>query len=1058
MYGFDPALPPPPYTEHMKLFAPESWERLSTSLANTRETGVAYELELETVRKDGSTGWMWVRGEAIKDSDGNIVGLWGAAQDITDRKRALEALRQSEEKFRLTFAASPDSVNINRLEDGLYVDINQGFTRLTGFTREDVIGKTSLEISIWHDPGDRQTLVHGLRAKGFYENLEAQFRRKDGSLVNALMSATVIRINNVPHIISITRDITELKQAEYERKFNLELLNRLNRNNGLHMLMEQATELMRDWSGCNAVGIRLQEGEDFPYFETRGLPSEFILHENRLCATDVSGELIRDSQGNPVLECMCGNVICGRFDPTLPFFTENGSFWTNSTTDLLSSSSESDRQARTRNRCHGEGYESVALIPLRYGDKILGLLQFNDFRRDRFDISKIMLFERLASNLTIGLVQCQTAEALAKSEEKYRLLIENQNDLVINFDLENRILFVSKSCCKTFGKSENELLGSEFFPLVHDKDIGHVQAALEKVLSPPFETHYEEHALTVNGWRWFAWAAKAVLSADGQVQSIVSVGRDITDRKWAEQALRESEAKFRCLVEGAPNGLYVQDAHNCFVYVNQAALQLFGAKSQDQLLGKPILERFHPDFHDEIQERIRILHEEKKAVPPRERICLRLDGTSVPVESSAVPVVFEGQNWSLVFLQETTERKQMEDRLQQAQKMEAIGALAGGIAHDFNNILFPIIGMSEMLLDDFKTDSAQHENVMMIHNAALRAKDLVNQILSFSRQAGQQKVAMRLQPIIKEVIQLARATIPSNISILQNIRSDCGAVFADPTNLHQVAMNLVTNAFHAVEQAGGSITIELRELQLTKDDAAQSDLAPGAYALLSVADTGHGILPDAIPKIFDPYFTTKPQGKGTGLGLSVCYGIVKDLGGEIKVFSEVGKGTVFKIYLPLLHHDEASGTAPAFTLLPTGSERILVVDDEAPIVNLEKQMLERMGYRVSICTSSHDALEAFRANPEAYDLVLTDMTMPNITGEIMAKKMMAIRADIPVIICTGFSERMSENVARQAGLKGFLMKPLIRSELAKMVRQVLDEAANAKKSLPSGFLDSSTRA
>jgi PAS domain S-box-containing protein len=481
----------------------------------------------------------------------------------------------------------------------------KGFTRLTGFTREDVIGKTSLEIDIWHDPDDRQKLVHGLRAKGFYENLEAQFRRKDGILVTALMSATVITINNEPHIISITRDITELKQAEKERKINLELLRRLNQNNGLHMLMEQVTELMRDWSGCDAVGIRLQEGEDFPYFETRGLPAEFILHENRLCATDMNGERIRDSAGNPVLECMCGNVICGRFDPTLPFFTENGSFWTNSTTDLLSSSSETDRQARTRNRCHAAGYESVALIPLRHGEKNLGLLQFNDFRRDRFDVTKIELLERLASNLSIGLIQCRMAETLAKSEEKYRLLIQNQNELVINFDLQRRILFVSNSYCKTFGKSENELLGSEYFPLVHEADIAHVQASLEKVLTPPYETHHEEQSLTVDGWRWFAWSAKAVLSADGQVASIVSVGRDITDRKSAEQALRESEAKFRSLVEGAPNGLYVQDGRSCFVYINQAALRLFGARSQDQLLGKPVLERFHPDFHDEIRQRIR---------------------------------------------------------------------------------------------------------------------------------------------------------------------------------------------------------------------------------------------------------------------------------------------------------------------------------------------------------------------------------------------------------------------------------------------------------------------
>jgi|GEM_PF-276476 len=578
MYGFDPTIAPPPYPEHMKLFTPASWDSLSTALANTRETGTPYELELETVKKDGSKGWMWVRGEAIRDSDGAISGLWGAAQDITERKNAEEVLRVSEEKFRSAFAASPDSVNINRLEDGLYIDINRGFTRLTGFSREDVIGKTSSEISIWHDPADRQKLVRGVREKGFYENLEAQFRCKDGTPITALMSAAIISIHNEPHIINITRDITELKEAESERKIVLELLSRLNQNNSLHQLLEQITELLRQWSGCDAVGIRLQEGDDFPYFETQGFPADFVASENRLCATDAKGELLRDSKGNPVLECMCGNVICGRYDPALPFFTENGSFWTNSTTALLSSTSDADRQARTRNRCHGEGFESVALIPLRHGDRNIGLLQFNDYRRDRFSGVKIGLLERLAANLSIALVQRRTAEALAKSEEKYRLLIENQTDLVVKVDLEGRLLFVSPSYCEMFGKKEEELLGKTSMSLVQEQDKGATEEAMKTLYSPPHAAYIEQRAMTKKGWLWLAWVNTAVLDSEGNVKEIIGVGRDITDRKQAEDALRESERHLQKVFDILPVGLWFADKDGTLLRGNPAGIKIWGAE------------------------------------------------------------------------------------------------------------------------------------------------------------------------------------------------------------------------------------------------------------------------------------------------------------------------------------------------------------------------------------------------------------------------------------------------------------------------------------------------
>lgn len=319
----------------------------------------------------------------------------------------------------------------------------------------------------------------------------------------------------------------------------------------------------------------------------------------------------------------------------------------------------------------------------------------------------------------------------------------------------------------------------------------------------------------------------------------------------------------------------------------------------------------------------------------------------------------------------------------------------------------------------------------------------MEQILAFSRQTEQKMMPVRIQQILKEVLKLVRSTIPTNIDISADIQIDCGLVMADPTKVHQVAMNLITNAYHAVEQKGGTISLELRETALDGNDLAASELEPGRYALLSVSDTGCGIEPAIMDKIFEPYFTTKDKGKGTGLGLAVVYGIVKDHHGDIKVYSEIGRGTTFHAYLPVMKRSTKTVTAQAIGQDPGGNEQILLVDDEEPIVRLQRLMLERLGYRVTVRTSSVEAFEAFKAKPGVFDLVITDMTMPNMTGEQLAQKLIAIQPDIPIIISTGFSERINHQKAENIGIKGFLMKPILKSDLARMVRKVLDGAKSS---------------
>jgi PAS domain S-box-containing protein len=399
----------------------------------------------------------------------------------------------------------------------------------------------------------------------------------------------------------------------------------------------------------------------------------------------------------------------------------------------------------------------------------------------------------------------------------------------------------------------------------------------------------------------------------------------------------------------------------------------------------------------------------------------------------------DGRNTVITMAVDVTEKRILEKRLQQAQKMESIGDLAGGIAHDFNNLLFPILGMAELLLEDLPEDSREYENAYEIFVAGQRAGDLVKQILTFSRQSEHKMIPIRVQNVLKEVVKLCRSTIPTNIEIHENIQRNCGLVMADPTQVHQIAMNLITNAFHAVEEKNGVIDIELKEISLNKNELPDSVLLPGQYIRLSVSDNGIGMTQSTINKIFEPYFTTKKQGKGTGLGLAVVYGIVKEHKGDIKAYSEVGKGSTLNIYLPLMKEATEIVTADQVADIETGTERILLVDDDKSVAKLESKMLSRLGYQVTKKTKSPEALTIFKMNPEDFDLVITDMTMPDMTGDQLAKEILSIKPDTPIIICTGFSERINKKQAQIIGVKGFLMKPVVKSDMAQMVRKVLDK-------------------
>ena len=391
---------------------------------------------------------------------------------------------------------------------------------------------------------------------------------------------------------------------------------------------------------------------------------------------------------------------------------------------------------------------------------------------------------------------------------------------------------------------------------------------------------------------------------------------------------------------------------------------------------------------------------------------------------------------------DSTSRKKLEEQLQQAQKMEAIGTLAGGIAHDFNNILGAIMGYTEMLAWDIPDSADLQKKVQQILKASDRAKELVHQILSFSRQHDQERKPVQMHLIIKEALKILKASLPSTIEIRQQVSTKRSTVLANPTQIHQVLMNLCTNAHHAMRETGGVLTVKLYTEDVSADKALQYDLAEGPYLALAVKDTGHGMSVTTKERIFDPYFTTKKKGEGTGLGLSVIHGIMKAHDGAVSVESEVGRGSVFTTFFPIAEDKEDKDPQPAEPL-PTGRERILFVDDEPVLIEIGGQMLQHLGYAVECVSDSTEALRIFQASPDDFDLVITDMTMPNMTGDILAREILKINPGLPIIMATGFSELMTEEKAKRAGITDFLMKPLVVRELARVIRRVLDAGRKA---------------
>ena len=727
---------------------------------------------------------------------------------------------------------------------------------------------------------------------------------------------------------------------------------------------------------------------------------------------------------------MCGNILCGRFDPAKPFFTPHGSFWSNNTTALLTRTTEADRQARTRNRCNGEGYESVALIALRDSNHVFGLLQFNDHRPDRFTPDLIANFERIADTLAIALSRRQAVEALRESEQRHRSILQTAMDGFWLLDMETRLLEVNETYCRISGYSAPELLAMRVSNLEVQETAALTDAHARRVMAQG-QDRFESRHRRKDGSIFDVEVSVQYQPAEGG--RLVVFLRDITERKRAEDQLR----KLVRAVEQSPVAIVITDCAGAIEFVNPKFTQVTGYTLPEVIGKNP---RFLKSGETPAEEYQRLWETIRMGKEWRgEFHNVRKDGTLFWEAASISPIRgVSGEITHLLAVKEDiTAKKQMEANFLRAQRLEGIGALASGIAHDLNNILSPVLMIAPLLRDSLP-DADSRALLDTMESCALRGADIIKQLLTFARGTPSARAPLPVGYLLRDVEKLIRETFPRSIGVSLDASKDVWPVVGDATQIHQALMNLCVNARDAMP-GGGTLTMVAKNVTVDEAFAAMSPGAkPGLYTCVSVADTGTGIPPDDLDRIFDPFFTTKELGKGTGLGLSTVLGIVRGHEGFVRVHSRLGQGTTFDLYFPASPKTEAASTPNPEALPPQGQgELILVVDDEESVRNSVRHALEAHGYRVVTAAHGAEGLAVFSQHRAQVRAVVSDMMMPVMDGPEMINALRALDPDLLILGMSGLPERTGVKGYEHVELAGLLVKPFPGKELLRVLHAAL---------------------
>lgn len=644
------------------------------------------------------------------------------------------------------------------------------------------------------------------------------------------------------------------------------------------------------------------------------------------------------------------------------------------------------------------------------------------------------------------------SRALHESDERYRLLLENCSDAVLVFELKEdvgtgRFVEVNDNACRWLGYSQPQLLDltlKDLFP--PDRFLG-VQGRIESILTHK-QVYFETVVLARDG-RPITVGVTARVFDLGDRRTIIAIIRDLEHGDQAGETESEVDTRYRTLAARTGQMIYDCDLQAGRMKLGGAMTQVTGY-TPDELAGLTLemwTRMIHPDDRNRVTH---YLQEALQAVGPYQvRYCLQHKsgeyrhiedvGVALPDEEGRAYRVLGTLKDITARIEEEEEQRRLEQEMQHSQKLESLGVLAGGIAHDFNNILAAIIGLTDMAVQDLPEDSEVRVDMQEALQAAHRAKDLVKQILMFSRQSGEERAPLLLHVVVREALKLLRASLPATIEIIDVVDVHSGAVMANAAQMHQIVMNYCTNAAQAMPDRRGRIEVRLTDVTVDERFAlSHPKLQPGPYLKLSVADTGHGMAPQVVTRIFDPFYTTKGPGEGTGMGLAVVHGIVSSHGGAVLVESKSGAGSTFHTYLPRITDTVEENAAPDESL-PGGDERILFVDDEESVVHFGESFLPRLGYHAVFCQNAREAIKTFEQDPGAFDLVITDQVMPKMTGLELAEILHAARPELPIILFTGFSEHVTERQARKVGVRELVLKPVIPIQLAKVIRRALDE-------------------